>query len=125
MAGLSEAVVEIDQDLFYTFLLDAGDLAETGGIALASPILGAPVPATAEAGSAPLTVNLPGTGYLEGLARVTFGGQAIASTWVSSSVMRITVDPTKVEEAGTAEIRVWHSGLKSGPQTFTFTDPAE
>jgi hypothetical protein len=115
-------MVEIDQDLFYTFLLNAEDAASSGGTPLATPVLSLLVPNTAEGDTGPVTINLSGS-FAE-FVRVTFDGVAVPFEYVDSGHLRIIVDSSSVTTAHNAPVVAWHGSMKCPPLQFAWTAPA-
>lgn len=123
----SEYVVEIDQDLPYTFMLtdsDAQAIEDQTNVPIAPitpPELTSLAPDTAEVGAAVVTVTATGTGFAEG-AQVLVGGSAVAATRVSETSMTFDIDPTSAT-AGPVSVVVSNVVAVSGPLVFTFTEP--
>jgi hypothetical protein len=88
------------------------------------PVITSISPTTAPAGgSAPVTVTITGTGFVQG-STVQFAGTSVAATLVNSSQLRVTVPASLLANAGTAGITVTNpNGDKSNSVTFTLSIP--
>lgn len=125
--ALAEYLIEVDQDLWLTFLLD--DPAEwpnpvSPPTALAAPVLASLNPATIVIGYPPLSVDLIGTGFTE-ISRIDWNGGIEPTTFVSPTRLRTLLDPRTASGPFTIPVAVLNGSLRSNEVDFTFTEEAE
>jgi hypothetical protein len=81
-------------------------------------------PASAPAGSAPVTLTVNGTNFLSG-SIVRWNGQDRPTTFVSAAQLRATISASDLASAGTAQVTVYApppgGGASSSGLTFTIT----
>ena len=120
--ALAEYVIEVDQDLWLTFQLDdpaSFPNPDTPPIASVVPTLTTLAPNTAVHGTAPITVQLTGTGFTP-TSKASYGGSGVSTAYVGGTALRITIDPTKAV-AGAVPVAVYNGSKKSANVNFTFT----
>ncbi len=95
------------------------------GVGNPVPLIAQPlVPDAAMPGAANFTLTVNGTGFVSGAA-VDWNGQALMTTFVSSSQLTAAVSSMDVANGGTAVIAVVNpSGARSNPALFTIVAPS-
>jgi hypothetical protein len=125
--ALAEYLIEVDQDLWLTFLMDdATDWSNpvSPPTAVAAPVLTSLAPDTAQVGDPQFTMDLVGTGFTE-ISRVLWNGGIEDSVFVGATRLRMQVDPGTASGPYTIPVAVLNGSQSSAEVDFTFTEGAE